>query len=147
MTSAHLLDDLRRDEGCKLHAYPDPLTGGKPWTVGYGCTGPTIGPKTVWTQQEAEDALFHGVASLTSDMLSALPWIVTLAPERVDVLVNMAWNMGLGGLLGFTTTLRLVRDGKYAEAADAMLRSRWATQVPKRAARLAEQMRTGVHEP
>ena len=33
--------------------------------------------------------------------------------------------------------------GRYDEAADAMLKSKWATQTPNRAGRLAQQMRTG----
>lgn len=53
MTSPHLLDDIRRDEGCEPHAYPDPLSGGDPWTIGYGCTGPGIGPGTIWTEAQA----------------------------------------------------------------------------------------------
>jgi lysozyme len=59
------------------------------------------------------------------------------------VLVNMAFNMGINGLLGFKHTLELVRTGNYADAADAMLNSKWAEQVGPRAKRLSEQMRTG----
>jgi lysozyme len=56
----------------------------------------------------------------------------------------MAFQLGTDGLLGFKNTLALIRDGKYAEAADAMLASKWATQTPLRAARLSAQMRTGA---
>jgi lysozyme len=56
----------------------------------------------------------------------------------------MAFQLGTDGLLGFKNTLALIRDGKYAEAADAMLLSLWAKKTPERAKRLAEQMRSGV---
>ena len=32
-----------------IEAYPDPGSGGAPWTIGYGSTGPDITPHTVWT--------------------------------------------------------------------------------------------------
>jgi lysozyme len=35
-------------------------------------------------------------------------------------------------------------QGKYDEAADAMLASRWAQQTPDRAKRLSDQMRDGA---
>jgi lysozyme len=74
----------------------------------------------------------------------ALPWFQNLDDARKAVLLNMAFQMGTDGLLGFKNTLALIRDGKYAEAADAMHASKWAQQTPLRAARLATQMRTGV---
>jgi lysozyme len=55
----------------------------------------------------------------------------------------MAFQLGTDGLLGFKNTLALIRDGKYAEAADAMLFSKWAQQTPARAKRMSEQMRSG----
>jgi lysozyme len=69
--------------------------------------------------------------------------VISLDPIRRAVLVNMAFNMGINGLLGFKHTLELVRTGNYADAADAMLNSKWAEQVGPRAKRLSEQMRTG----
>ena len=45
---------LRRWEGCRLAAYPDPASGGEPWTIGYGHTGPDVVPGLVISQQQAE---------------------------------------------------------------------------------------------
>ncbi len=56
----------------------------------------------------------------------------------------MAFQLGVTGLLGFVTTLKLVRDGKYEEASKQMLSSEWASQTPARAQRLSVQMKTGV---
>ena len=58
MTSPHLIPDLMSDEGCRLTAYPDPLSGGDPWTIGYGATGPSISKGTVWVQEQADADLF-----------------------------------------------------------------------------------------
>ena len=38
-------------EGCRLRAYPDPASGGAPWTIGYGHTGPQVKPGLVISQQ------------------------------------------------------------------------------------------------
>ena len=38
-TSANGLAFIRDHEGCELHAYPDPGSGGEPWTIGVGHTG------------------------------------------------------------------------------------------------------------
>lgn len=62
--------------------------------------------------------------------------------HRQRVLVNMAFNLGMTGLLGFKTTLLAMEQGRYEDAA-RMLRSRWAGQVGVRAERLSEMMRTG----
>jgi lysozyme len=80
-----------------------------------------------------------GVADLT-----ARPIAVPL--ERIlrqRVLIDMAFNMGTTGLLGFTGTLARVEQRDYAGAAAGMLASRWASQVGKRATALADMMRTG----
>jgi lysozyme len=73
-----------------------------------------------------------------------LPWFQNLDDARRGVLLNMAFQLGVEGLLAFEHTLPLVRDGKYENAAHAMLESKWAQQTPARAERLAEQMRTGL---
>lgn len=143
--SPFLIPDLKRDEGFRAKAYPDPLSGGEPWTVGYGFTGPDIGPRTTMTLAEADAEIVRRTTALASNLLSALPWLAGITPLRQDVLCNMAYNMGLHGLLGFKHTLACVQADLYDDAATAMLASQWARQVPSRAHRLAEQMRTDEH--
>jgi lysozyme len=72
-----------------------------------------------------------------------LPWWRNLSPVRQRVLVNMAFNLGMVGLLTFKNTLGAMQNGSYAAAAAGMLSSKWATQVGVRAERLADMMRTG----
>jgi len=60
------------------------------------------------------------------------------APESIqEVLVDMCFNMGINTLLTFKTTLRLMQEGRYEEAADQMLKSKWARQVKRRAVKLS----------
>lgn len=144
-----LVADLKRDEGLRLHAYPDPLTGSHPWTIGYGHTGPEVKPGLVWTETQAEAALIRDIEEHNAKLLAALPWVADLDPVRQRVLFNMAFNLGVGvpggskGLLGFRNTLGMIERGEYDRAADGMLASLWAKQVKGRATRLAEQMRAG----
>jgi lysozyme len=144
VTTPYLASDLRRDEGLRLHAYPDPLSGGEPYTIGFGHTG-GIAPDTVWTLAQAEDALASDIAAACRGLDVVLPWWRSLDDVRADVLVNQAFNLGVTKLLTFTTYLSLVKAGDYAAAAADELHTAWARQVGARATRLAEQMRTGVH--
>lgn len=145
-----LVEDLKRDEGLRLEAYPDPLSGGDPWTIGYGHTGPDVRRGTVWTQDQAEAALIADIREHSAQLLEHLPWVANLDAARQRVLFNMAFNLGVGtpggkkGLLGFKNTLGMIERGEYARAADGMMASLWAKQVKGRAVRLAQTMRTGT---
>lgn len=141
--AAPLIDDLKRDEGLRLRAYPDPLTGGAPWTIGYGHTGADVRVGTVWTRDQAEEALRADMAIAIAGLDKALPWWRRMVPVRQDVLINMAFNLGLSRLLGFANTLQKMKAGDYQGAADGMAHSLWARQVGGRAARLVTMMRTG----
>jgi lysozyme len=144
MTTADLLADLRGDEGLRLRAYPDPLTGAAPYTIGYGHAGPDVRPDLVWTQAQAEAALRGDVAAVLEQLDRRLAWWRGLDDARQDVLANMAFNLGVAGLMRFASMLALAREARWAEAAEAMLASAWARQVGARALRLAERMRTGA---
>lgn len=79
----------------------------------------------------------------SKEVEQAFPWVSGLDPARRAVLIDMCFNMGIGGLSQFKRTLELIRNGEYEKAAVAMLQSKWATQVGNRAKRLSEMMRTG----
>lgn len=136
----NVADQLRRDEGCVLHAYQD--------TLGYT----TIGVGRLIdarkgggiSEEEATFLLNADILRVQASLQKALPWFQSLDEARQGVLTNMAFNLGVGGLLAFTTTLGHVRAGRYGEAAETMLQSRWAQQVPARARRLSDQMGDGI---
>lgn len=144
MTTPYLLADLRSDEGLRLNAYPDPISHGAPWTIGYGHTGSDVHPGVAWTDAQAEDALVRDVAAVQQGLDTCLSWWRSLNDARQDVLVNMGYELGVHGLLGFPETLADIKAGVWPTADHDMLASRWASQVPGRAARLAIQMLTGV---
>ena len=135
-----LTKQLRRDEGEVLHAYPDHLSY---LTIGVGRLidkrkGGGITP------EESAYLLSNDIDKREAELLRRAPWMANLDPVRFGALLNMAFQMGVDGLLGFKNTLAMVRAGDYDGAAAGMLESTWAKQTPERAARISDQMKTGV---
>lgn len=143
MTTPALVLDLKRDEGRRLTAYAD--TKGV-WTCGYGHAG--VAPGTVWTQGQADAQLAADIAATTRDLDAALPWWRTLDPVRQDALANMAFNLGVRGLLAFHHMLSALQAHDFRAANAAMLLSDWAEDPPAgvgdRALRLAAMIRSGA---
>lgn len=137
---SELTKQLRRDEDEVLSAYQDHLGY---WTIGVGRLidkrkGGGITP------EESAYLLNNDIDKRQAELLRRAPWMAGLDPARFGVMLNMAFQMGVDGLLGFANTLAMVKAGDYAGAAAGMLNSKWATQTPARAQRLSVQMRSGV---
>ena len=141
MTTPALKDALIADEGLREDAYRD---AGGVWTIGVGHTGPEVHEGLVWPRALCLQTLDADIARVEHGLDARLSWWRALTPARRDVLANMAFNLGVEGLLAFRHTLEAVRAGDYALAAERMLASEpWRSQVGARAERLAAQMRTG----
>jgi lysozyme len=100
-------------EGCRLEAYPDPGTGGDPWTIGYGHTGPDVYSGLVITQDRAD-------ALLRADMTRAVDAVNRLVSAPVDqyqfdALCDFAFNCGSGNFAK-STLLIYVNQGRFEEA-------------------------------
>ena len=135
-----LTAQLKRDEGTKATVYKDTLGFD---TIGVGRLIDSRKPGAGLRPDEIDYLLRNDINDRVQALTKALPWFSALDETRRGVLINMAFQLGTAGLLGFKSTLALVATGKYAEAAEQMLKSKWATQTPARAKRLAEQMKTG----
>lgn len=136
---SQLAKQLKVDEGLRLQAYQDHLGY---WTIGYGRLIDDRKGGGI-SEEEALYLLGHDIERTLHDITKALPWVRSLTEPRQGVLINMAFQMGIGGLLGFDRTLAAVRDEHYAHAAHLMLQSKWATQTPKRARKMARQLESG----
>ena len=106
-------DLIKSFEGLSLTAYPDPASGAAPWTIGWGHTGPGIGPGVTITADQAE-GYFH------ADLLRFCQAVQVMAPVATDnqfaALVSFAYNCGVANLKG-STLLRMHNHGDYAGAA------------------------------
>lgn len=136
---------LMEDEGCELVAYPDPISHGAPWTIGYGHTGPEVHLGLEISQAQAEADLDADIAKTEAGLNKALAWFAGLDPVRQGVIVNMGYNLGVAGLLQFKHMLADVEDQDWKGAAAQMRSSLWARQVQGRAYRLASLMETGAY--
>lgn len=107
------LDLIKSFEGCKLTAYPDPGTGGAPWTIGWGTTR-GVKPGMTITQEEADLLLAEDVSSFAQAVNRLVT--VPLNQNQFDALVSFAYNVGSSNL-GNSTLLRLLNEGNYEGAA------------------------------
>lgn len=135
-----LARQLRGDEGVRKVAYQDHLGF---WTIGVGRLIDDRKPGAGLRDGEIEMLLRNDIMDRVSQLSKRLPWFNDLDEARQGVLVNMAFQLGVDGLMGFRTTLDLIGKGRYTEASEQMLKSKWASQTPARAKRMAEQMKTG----
>ena len=91
---------IKRFEGCarlrpdgRVEAYPDPGTGAAPWTIGWGATGPDIGPHTVWSRAQCDERLLQDIARHALEVDRALGDAST-GPGQFDALVSFHYNTG-----------------------------------------------------
>lgn len=106
---------IKEFEGCKLQAYPDPGTGGDPWTIGWGHTGSDVYPGLVITQAKA-DELFEKDMQKFIDGVAKLVK-VPMTNGQYGALVSFAYNCGLGALQN-STLLKKFNIGDVQGAAD-----------------------------
>lgn len=115
-------------------------------TIGYGMVvGPKNGPlpDMTITREQAEAGLLQRV-----EIVSRAIHKITegLSEARRAILVSMAYQMGVDGLLKFRKALAAIKAGDFVAAESHMLDSDWAKQTPERAERHAKVMRTGTIE-
>jgi len=128
-------DQLILHEGLKLKPYR--CTAGK-LTIG---VGRNLDDKGI-THDEALFLLRNDIAEVTAQ-LERFDWFRTLGPVRRKVLIDMCFNLGIQGLLGFQKMIEALKRADYERAADEMVNSRWYEQVGERGRRLERMMRTG----
>ena len=128
-------DQLILHEGLRLKPYR--CTAGK-LTIG---VGRNLEDKGI-SHDEAMLLLRNDIAEVTVQ-LEQFDWFRALGPVRRKVLIDMCFNLGMAGLLGFQKMIEALKQGDYEAAADEMVYSRWYRQVGERGRRLERMMRTG----
>ena len=134
-----LINQLKRHEGLSLSMYK--CTSDR-WSIGYG-----LNLEAGITEKEADMLLTMRVDKVSFELLRKLPTSINsnINEARENVLINMAFNLGVNGLFKFKKMISALEVGDYNEASLQMMDSKWARQVGKRAIELSEQMRTGVY--
>lgn len=125
---------IKSFEGFRAKAYPDPKSGGDPWTVGYGTTKFTSGRPVKQgdsvTPGQAELYLREDVKKFAAFVDSAVT--VPLSQSQYDAMVSIVYNVGPGsknkdGIIRLkdgrpSTLLRKLNAKDYKGAADEFLR-------------------------
>lgn len=143
----NLKESIKIHEGFRSSVYLCPT--GHP-TVGYGFRVADLsadelalnaGVVEPMSKEVAEKILDIKITKFKKQVYNALPWLTYAPMDIQDALCEMAYQMGVAGLLGFKNTLALIKERKYTQAAENMLKSKWATQTPKRAKQIANLVR------
>lgn len=135
-----LIDMLRRHEGFVGHAYHDSLGY---LTIGYGrLIDERRGGRI--SKGEAEYLLANDVQRVIADLAERAPWWTELDEARQVAIVNMAFQLGIAGLLQFRSMIDAIQHGDWLRAKHEALDSRWAEQTPTRAHEIAEILLSGA---
>jgi lysozyme len=128
---------VARHEGYRQHLYR--CTSGK-LTIGYG-----LNLEAGLPEDEARLLMSYRLRKIRERLSRAFPWFDGLGQIRKDVLISMAYQMGLEGLFGFRKMLDAVEKKQWDRASYEMLDSRWAKEdTPERAKELSLMMKHGV---
>lgn len=133
-TSDNGMNLIKNSEGFRGNAYPDPATGGRPYTVGHGTTvypsGMPVKLGDKVTEQQADSYLRNDVKKFESAVSNAVK--VKLTQGQFDALVSIVYNVGPGsksksGIIQLkdgspSTLLRKLNAGDYAGAADEFMK-------------------------
>jgi len=129
-TSAKGIALIKEFEGCHLKAYPDPKTGGAPWTIGWGATGADIVPGLVWTQEQADARLIADV--VLREIMVKKAVTIEITQGIFDAVVSIVFNVGAGsktrdGIIRLksgspSTLLRKLNAGDFAGCAVEFLK-------------------------
>ncbi|QKF72963.1 putative phage-related lysozyme [Aliarcobacter faecis] len=108
-----------------------------------GATTSTSKTSYQLSEEIAKTWLKKELERVKNSLSKELQFFDKLDDVRQAILIDMAYNMGIKGLLSFKNTLKLINDGNYVEASKNMEQSNWYKQVKIRARKLCEAMKSG----
>lgn len=128
-----------------LMPYPDPLTGGAPWTCCLGHTGPDVHEGEAWDGPRCWNAFYndYAIAEGHAGPILGISSYSSLNEQRKAVLTDLCFNIGPTRLAGFVHMLDAIRKSDWHRAHDELLNSEYAQQVHGRATANANVLLTG----
>ncbi|MBD2492495.1 lysozyme [Aulosira sp. FACHB-615] len=110
---------IKEFEGCHLVAYPDPLSGGKPITIGWGCTKKLDGGE--WklgdriTQEQADQLLIHQLENDYLPKLQKIPHWDEMNDNQRGALLSFGYNLGASfyGGSNFQTITKALKNKEW----------------------------------
>jgi GH24 family phage-related lysozyme (muramidase) len=98
-------------EGCRLIAYPDPGSGGDPWTIGWGATsvnGAAVRQGDKISQALADELLRSEIHHVAAQLYKLIPVVKQYGANQQAALISWAYNCGLGAVADSTLRKRLL---------------------------------------
>lgn len=112
---------IKEFEGCHLTAYPDPLSGGLPITIGWGSTrdfnGKPFKLGQSISQKVADDLLIAQIKNEFIPALVKIPYWEEMNMNQRGALLSFAYNLGAGfyGSNNFNTITRMLKECRWNE--------------------------------
>jgi GH24 family phage-related lysozyme (muramidase) len=107
---------IKEFEGCHLTAYPDPLSGAEPYTIGYGTTrypgGRFVQRGDKITVIEADMFMRTEVDRIAAKLASTVLFWSEMTDRQQSALISFSYNLGSGfyGAVGFETISKRLRE-------------------------------------
>jgi len=117
---------IKEFEGCHLKAYPDPLTGNLPITIGWGSTRKKDGSHfkmgDTLTQAEADALLIEQCKNEFLPALRKIPHWNEMSDGKRGALLSFAYNLGAGfyGGSNFNTITKRLKNKEWDLVPDAL---------------------------
>lgn len=139
MNKERLKSELIHDEGLVLHEYKDHLGYS---TIGVGRLIDERKGGGI-TKEEAMYLLDNDIKRKMAEVKKRIKFWNKLDDTRQRALMNMAFQLGVNGLMRFQKMLWAMEREQWDLAHAEALDSAWAGQTPRRAKRVAEMIRYG----
>ena len=131
MNYKRLIESIKHHEGFREKSYVD--------TLGYETIGYGFAIKNLIMEEDiAGIILERKLLKLITDIYTRLPWVVKMPPKVEEVIIEMCYQLGIGGFSKFKKTIAFLKYGDFEKAGEEMLDSRWAKQTPNRARGMSE---------
>jgi len=136
MNRQKLIEHLEREEGKLSKPYKDTVNK---LSIGVGRNLDDVG----LSDDEIMYLLGNDITRVERQLDVNLTWWRGMCDARQVALASMCFQLGITVLLAFKKSFQFLRNGQYELAANEALDSRWGKQVPARAKRVTEMIRTG----
>lgn len=121
---------LQGEEGYRQYPYKD-IKG--ILTIGIGRNLETNGIN----HDESLYLVKNDIIRVVNELQKSLPWFSKLNSNCQIALIDLGFNLGVPKLLSFTDFIAFIEQGKYKEAADDLLSTEYAKELPYRAQSVA----------
>ena len=126
-----LVERIKEHEGFVGYAYKD--------SEGFDTIG--FGTKLPLSEEESAYLLEMRLRSKIKELEAREPFINKLPLDKQEIIAEMCYQLGVGGVLKFKKMWRALKEFDYETASKEMIDSRWYVQTPNRANHLSEMMR------